>query len=378
MAILTRHRLQQLLQAQSRPCISLYLPTHRRHPESQQDPIRFKNLLKEAERLLSDRHSPQEIGALLDPVASRLNAESWRHQADGLAILRSPDVLEEFRLPLKVPELAVVAESFHVRPLIRCLNSSETYFLVALSQKSVRVFRGSLDVLTPTEIPGVPDSLSEYLGSHPRGGALRARASVHGGVGRPVHGSGDSPSSKEAGLRRYFRDVDRALQRALRRDSAPVMLSGVEYYLPIYRQISRLRTLVDVIVPGSPDATNPQELGSKAWAVAAAVLQRSEDVALEKYQRSAARGRASDLLEDIIRHARRGRVRRLLLASGVRVWGVVDPITGRVRRSSVQQGSLDDDVLDDVAEAVFQHRGEVITLPLDRMPGRQEVAAELR
>jgi len=27
------------------PCVSLFQPTHRNHPDNQQDPIRFKNLL---------------------------------------------------------------------------------------------------------------------------------------------------------------------------------------------------------------------------------------------------------------------------------------------------------------------------------------------
>ena len=34
----------------SPPCISLYQPTHRRHPDNQQDPIRFRNLVTEVGR----------------------------------------------------------------------------------------------------------------------------------------------------------------------------------------------------------------------------------------------------------------------------------------------------------------------------------------
>ncbi|TVR67101.1 MAG: hypothetical protein EA420_00995, partial [Candidatus Competibacteraceae bacterium] len=31
------------------PCLSLFQPTHRNHPDNQQDPIRFKNLVKALE-----------------------------------------------------------------------------------------------------------------------------------------------------------------------------------------------------------------------------------------------------------------------------------------------------------------------------------------
>ena len=34
------------------PCLSLYQPTHRRHPENDQDRIRFRNLVKQMEESL--------------------------------------------------------------------------------------------------------------------------------------------------------------------------------------------------------------------------------------------------------------------------------------------------------------------------------------
>ncbi|MFC2159988.1 hypothetical protein ACFLQS_04665 [Actinomycetota bacterium] len=37
---------------ESNPCISLYQPTHRFSPENKQDPIVFKNLIREIENSL--------------------------------------------------------------------------------------------------------------------------------------------------------------------------------------------------------------------------------------------------------------------------------------------------------------------------------------
>src|ERR1700746_2069845 len=41
---ITIRELQTLLTPRPGPCISLYLPTHRRLPQAKQDPVRFKNL----------------------------------------------------------------------------------------------------------------------------------------------------------------------------------------------------------------------------------------------------------------------------------------------------------------------------------------------
>ncbi len=371
MAILTQDRLRPLLQAASGPCVSIYLPMHRPGRGGKQDAVRFANSLREAERLLSDRHSPREIRTLLDPVAALPNADFWRHQAEGLAVLRSADVLEEFRVPLRVPELVVVAKSFHVRPLIRCLNSRERYFLVSLSRAGVVVFEGSVASLAPVSVAGLPQSLAEHAAGASRGRNPNLRATSPGAAGRRGPAAGEELTS-------YFRAVDRALRRALRRDEAPVILAGADVHRSVYRWVSRLKGLVEKDVAGGHDAMTPDELRARAWPIAQQALRLQEDRALERYTRAARRRRTREVLEDIVYDARRGRVRRLFLAAGVRVWGTFDPITGRILRTGGQRGSQDDDVLDDVAEAVFLYDGDVLTLPRDRMPHGHAVAAELR
>lgn len=52
MTLLTNELLTELLSARPAPCLSLYQPTHRRHPENRQDQIRFRNLVKELETSL--------------------------------------------------------------------------------------------------------------------------------------------------------------------------------------------------------------------------------------------------------------------------------------------------------------------------------------
>ncbi len=377
MAILTRKRLQALLQKSSGPCLSIYIPTHRHHPETEQDPIRFSNAIRQAERLLSDRHSEAEIRDLLDPVAAIANHEFWRHQSDGLAVLRSASVLEEYRLPIPVPELVVVADSFHVRPLIRSLNASARYFVLALDQGGCELFEGAADRLSKLDVPGMPGGASEF-GSRERTSGVGAHATSRGGATRRTHSAGDARTVVEDDLESYFRAVDRAVALTLQHEGAPVILAGVDSLVPTYRRISRLRHLAEATIPGSPQAASHDALQASARTVANAILEANAELALEKYWRAAERGRASDLLEDIVRQARRGRVRRLFLARGVHVWGTIDPTTGQVQRTDAQQGSHDDDILDDVAESVYGFGGEVVAIPLMKMPRAAEVVAELR
>ena len=49
---LDQDRLAGLLAQQTPPCISLYQRPHRQHPENQQDPIRYRNQLRDVEQSL--------------------------------------------------------------------------------------------------------------------------------------------------------------------------------------------------------------------------------------------------------------------------------------------------------------------------------------
>jgi hypothetical protein len=70
------------------PCLSLYQPTHRRHPENQQDPIRFRNLLRALEQSLRQKYATRDVRPLMEPF-QRLAEDRgfWNHVLDGLAVL---------------------------------------------------------------------------------------------------------------------------------------------------------------------------------------------------------------------------------------------------------------------------------------------------
>ena len=88
MTLLTNELLAEILSAQHAPCLSLYQPTHRRYPENQQDPIRFRNLLKELEASLRQKYPTAEAGLLLEPFeAIAHNRDFWNHTLDGLVPL---------------------------------------------------------------------------------------------------------------------------------------------------------------------------------------------------------------------------------------------------------------------------------------------------
>lgn len=127
MTELTGEVLAGLLFDHEPPCLSLYQPTHRRHPENQQDPIRFRNLVKELEASLRQKYPTAETRLLLEPFdALAHDAEFWNHTLDGLAVLGGPGIFRALRIPQSVAELVVVADSFHTNGIaVRCAEDEQ-------------------------------------------------------------------------------------------------------------------------------------------------------------------------------------------------------------------------------------------------------------
>ncbi len=130
------------------PCLSLYQPTHRQHPDNLQDPIRFRNLVKRLEESLRQNPASRDIPALLRPFdALADDAAFWNHTADGLAVLAAPGLFRVYTLQRPVAELAVVADSFHTKPLMRIAQSADRYHVLGLSKQGFKVYEGNRDAL---------------------------------------------------------------------------------------------------------------------------------------------------------------------------------------------------------------------------------------
>src|SRR5437870_13633150 len=110
----SRDDLRALLKNTATPCVSFLMRTTR--GASQQDKLRWKNQLREAEELLTGegRRTP-EVRELLSPARALLDeVPFWQNVSDGLAAFLAPGLFRPYRLPLAFDDQVVAAAHFHV------------------------------------------------------------------------------------------------------------------------------------------------------------------------------------------------------------------------------------------------------------------------
>jgi hypothetical protein len=158
----TLEEFKGLAQVRSEVCISLYLPTSSLAENIRANRIAFKDLAREAlsqlkeagadknkitvfeerfDHLAGADHDVQDEDKIRklqrakpDPIEA-----FWHYQANGLAVLATPDMMRTFRLPDQPKPLAEVADRFHLTPLVRAMTSPHDIFVLALAEESVRL-----------------------------------------------------------------------------------------------------------------------------------------------------------------------------------------------------------------------------------------------
>ncbi len=379
---LTQASLAEMASFKGRPCLSLYQPTHRRHPDNQQDPIRFRHLVKALETSLREEHAIDAVKALVEPFeALAQDHDFWNHTLDGLAVLGAPGLFRVFLLQRPVTELAVVADSFHTKPLRQWLQSTGRYQVLALSLHKVQLFEGDRNALDAVALAaGVPQTTTAALGDELT--EPHTTVSSYGGIGSghmAMHqGQGGKKDEIDGDAERFFRAVDRAvLEHHSRPSGLPLMLAALPEHHHRFREVSHNPFLMASGLMADPQGLTHDDLRQRAWDVAAPQQEVQQAAWSDAYATAAAKGLGSEDLSQVAHAAVAGRVATLLIEAERQVAGRIDGSTGRIDPADLGNPRVDD-VLDDLGALVESMGGEVHVLPAERMPCRTGVAASFR
>jgi hypothetical protein len=376
---LTTGHLLALLADHEPPCISLYQPTHRHHPDNQQDPIRFKNLIRRIEGSLRQEYPTRDVRGLMEPFQElAANGPFWNHTRDGLAILAGPGVLNVFQTQRSLPELAVVADSFHIKPLLRYLQSADRFQVLALTRDSAMVFEGNRYALDAEPITDDFPSRRGQVVQPARTEPGVSVASSSAGVGSPKMLYGHGEGKDDIDTEKFFRAVDRAFAAQFSKPSGlPLVLTALPEHRALFRRISQNPLLLADGVNGNPESLLEDELRQQAWQVLEPhYLARLEGLK-ENYRTAAARQASSADLSDVAKAAVAGRVGTLLVEADRIIPGVIDRTSGAIRPGDLEFPQVGD-MLDDLAELVLVKGGEVVVVPTERMPTPSGLAAVYR
>jgi len=358
MPSITTDTIKTLSEIRADNSVSLFVPTERSGPETEQSRIRLKNLLTAVnDVLLESGMRRPEAESLLEPAASKLDRrEFWQHQGDGLAVFLSPDGTWEYRLSVKVPEVGVVAPRFHLLPLLGAM-SRERLLLLAISRAKVRLFELTEEGTAPRDFDG-PKSLAEAVRHADREAQLQQHAV--GGGSAAFHGH--DPSEQEAeDLRRFLTNVARGIGHVSKEIGADVIIAAVDELASAYRTEASHR-LVDQTIPGNPDDLSNSELYRRGVEMMRSRIEENRRNAARRLEEAIGQDRAAIGFEATLEAAQAGRVAELM-------WNERTPAfdSGAVLdlRGEIDETARAVSMLERAAVETLKHGGTTWILPSD-------------
>jgi hypothetical protein len=363
-----------LAQSTGFPRISIYLPTHLSYPAIEQDPIRLSTLLKEAEqRLVEAGLRRPDIDDLLSEARGRIPATMfWRYQDRGLAVLIEKGTTHWVKLPQPVPELVVVSERYHLRPMIRMFRNGEKFNVLAMTRDNVRFFEGRERELREVQVEGMPTGIAEImartefdadLGFH-----TRDRSGLAGGAGRvKFHALGVSPEEYEnVELEGLLREVGKAVDRHLAGSESPLVLAATPRLIGHLRKHISYRHVAAEAIQSDPVALGDEALHAEAWRIAEPIVRADRENARRRLreQLDGAPVPGAHEPQTLLREAIGGRVDCVFLSASDNVWGYFDD-EYQVLRLDPEPRPDNEDVLNRLAIETLIRGGDVFTLPED-------------
>jgi hypothetical protein len=372
----------ELRTQRSGPCVSVYLPVHRKGRETEQDPLRLRNLLDAAAaELLRSGERNGRVTEIVQPARDLLGDRPfWSHQEDGLAVFLAPGWARTLRLPFDVPELAITGSRFHLRPLVFGIQPDQEYFVLTLSRRGVRLFRGGRFMLTEVELPSAPSGVEEVLRLvEPEERQFQARTGARAGDRSTLifHGHGLVRDTDDERILEYFRDVDGSVLQLVHGERLPLVLAGIDYLLPLYRAVTGYGHVVEQSAEGNPEDVSDAELHARTWALVQPIAHAHLDAERDRYDLKAAQHQAVHGLERVLTAAFNDRVETAFVAEDAVRWGRVGDDGARPRLHDERRPG-DEDLLDRAVVETLRAGGAAYALARDAMPARADAAAILR
>lgn len=252
------------------------------------------------------------------------------------------------------------------------------FYVLVISKKRSKLFKGDETGLTFIEIPEMPNGIDDVVHVEEKDGQNLIRSGSGAKGGAVYHGTGSSRPDDKANIAMYLAEVDNTLRKEiLRNEQAPLLLAGVGYVISAYRRISRYQNIWRSELTGSHEFDTDKDLHAAAMELMRGYFETPKHQALADYGNKSDTNLTSFIIDDIIRAAHYKRVETLFVDKRARLRGSFDETSDLlIVHASDRDG--DGDLIDQTISRTLASGGKVFMLDAREMPVHRMMAAVMR
>lgn len=297
----------------------------------------IRETLTEANEYLHSVQSADEKKKFLEPIEGLLKDTRLFSGIKGnIGIFRTMDAFRILSLPIEFERQCYVASSFHVKPLLRWIQIDREFLLLGIDKESAHLYQGNLGSL-------------QKMGS----------IGVASRQGEP------------------FVWLNEWLNQVTFRSSPRLFVAGEkEDIARVYKNLS-YRNIEKKPVALSFGEHNVGEICLNIRNILKIEAKKSLEQSLLEFRFAEEINLAKKNIFQIAKAAVQGRIRKLIIADGMNIFGKIDKKTGGLAIHPAHLDHEDDDLLDDLAQTVLASGGEVLVASKEEIPKGRPILAIL-
>lgn len=267
------------------PKITMMMPTHRRSPENQKDKILFKNLAQEV-RLYLEKYSSRTTFNKISESLQKIQDDTmfWAHTEDGLVVLICEDMIETYQIHHSVKAKTVISDAFHLSPLLSYHETLGHHYLVDLAKDRMKIYhikKSGIDEMRDHEIF---TSFNELFDDFDAEGNLNVGS--YGGLQGMYHGHRDRSEEVKKDRVKFFRYLDRELQKLHSIDNSHFFFSGTKNNISLFKSMTDKEYYHDLSIEQPLSSLKNNELEEKISKITQVLEQKSIDILEKEMQRA--------------------------------------------------------------------------------------------
>lgn len=317
----------------------------------------LREVLDTAYEYLAPVMKPEALVRFVAPLHNIIDDTRLLKSLKGnVGVFRNENIFRILSLPLPIEPTCVVASSFHVKPLLRWIQQDREFLILGINSSSASLYYGSQSFLAMVDTVIFPSQLQECLDDDTYSGL---RANRH----------------RKIKLRETIRWLNEWLNDLTKNAKPQLFIAGQkELALSFLKDCSYTHTRPTPVWPSfNPD--NIADICNEVRSILKVEVKRSLEESLVEFYQAEDLNLANKNIYQIAKAAIKGRVKKLIIADGINIFGKLDRKSGNLAIHPTHLDHEDDDILDDLAQEVLSCGGEVVVASRDEIPKGRPILA---
>ena len=341
--------IENMVKEKGNTCVSIIVPTHRMGRDRQADSREVQSAI-----LLAKSSIPNEEQEILSGIENLFEQIDFTRNKDGIGIFVSPHSKNLVRFPFDVTKKIIVDRLFHLHDLLYLENYSNAYYLLDISKKEIRLFRGVMDHSEEIEDNDFPMEMNDdYEYSKP------GQSSSNAGYAHVKGFEKDKSEVRHIRLAKAYRQADRCLSKYLVRKEIPLLLCGTRRDMSLFKSVTNQLDHIAGLIINNQQHASKHDMDIAAWDQIKSFTDQQKSKLVDEFKEKLGAGLAVYGMEVVWKTAGEGKAFKMLVEKECRRNALITP---------------ERDTVNEIMNTVLEKNGKVVIVEKDALKDFKRIA----